>query len=96
MTEEQMGGTVPEPEASASSADQLAQQSVATVAVADEPAATTTPDVTATTATTEDAATPTDRTTDGAAGADGATDTDGAAVADAVTRHQRRRRCRRP
>ncbi len=38
MTEEQMGGTAPEPEASASVADQASEEAVATVAVADEPA----------------------------------------------------------
>ena len=40
MTEEQQGGTTPEPEANAS-ADQVSEQSVAAVAVADEPAADT-------------------------------------------------------
>ena len=40
MTEDQQGGTTPEPEANAS-ADQVSEQSVAAVAVADEPAAIT-------------------------------------------------------
>src|SRR5215217_4527977 len=38
LTEEQQGGTAPEPEASASSADQASEKPVAAVAVADEPA----------------------------------------------------------
>jgi len=38
LTEEQLGGTAPQPEASASTADQSTQPSVATIAVADEPA----------------------------------------------------------
>ena len=42
MTEEQQGGTTPEPEANAS-ADQVSEQSVAAIAVADEPAAITEP-----------------------------------------------------
>ncbi|HEX9044523.1 MAG TPA: S1 RNA-binding domain-containing protein, partial [Candidatus Limnocylindrales bacterium] len=42
LTEEQLGGTAPEPEANASVAEQASEQAVATVAVADEPAATTT------------------------------------------------------
>ena len=37
MTEDQQGGTTPEPEATASD-DQVSEQSVAAVAVADEPA----------------------------------------------------------
>jgi DNA-directed RNA polymerase subunit E'/Rpb7 len=39
LTEEQQGGTAPEPEARASTADQAPEQAVAAVAVADEPAA---------------------------------------------------------
>ena len=39
MTEEQQGGTAPEPEARASTADQASEQAVAAIAVADEPAA---------------------------------------------------------
>ena len=39
MTEEQQGGTTPEPEANAS-ADQVSEQSVAAVALADEPSTT--------------------------------------------------------
>ncbi|HEY6058417.1 MAG TPA: S1 RNA-binding domain-containing protein, partial [Candidatus Limnocylindrales bacterium] len=38
MTEQQLGGTAPEPEAIASVADQASEQAVAAVAVADEPA----------------------------------------------------------
>jgi small subunit ribosomal protein S1 len=38
LTEEQQGGTAPEPEARASTADQAPEQAVAAVAVADEPA----------------------------------------------------------
>ncbi len=41
MTEEQSGGTTPEPEAIASVADQASEEAVAAVAVADEPATTT-------------------------------------------------------
>ena len=41
MTEEQSGGTTPEPEAAASIADQASEDTVAAVAVADEPATTT-------------------------------------------------------
>ena len=40
MTEEKLGGTAPEPEASASVTNQASEQAVGTVAVADEPAAT--------------------------------------------------------
>jgi small subunit ribosomal protein S1 len=39
LTEEKQGGTAPEPEASASAADKASEESVAAVAVADEPAA---------------------------------------------------------
>ncbi|HVA87635.1 MAG TPA: S1 RNA-binding domain-containing protein, partial [Candidatus Saccharimonadales bacterium] len=42
MTEEQLGGTAPQPEANASAADQSSQQPVGSVAVADEPAAVST------------------------------------------------------
>jgi small subunit ribosomal protein S1 len=49
LTEEQQGGTAPEPEAIASVADQASQDTVAAVAVADEPA-TSTDDPAATTA----------------------------------------------
>ncbi|HEV8489595.1 MAG TPA: 30S ribosomal protein S1 [Candidatus Limnocylindrales bacterium] len=45
MTEEQQGGTAPEPEANAS-ADQASEEAVAAVAVADEPAASQTTDST--------------------------------------------------
>jgi small subunit ribosomal protein S1 len=45
LTEEQQGGTAPEPEATAS-ADKASQEAVAAVAVADEPAATQTTDTT--------------------------------------------------
>ena len=41
MTEEQQGGPTPEPEASASAADQASDETVAAVAVADEPATST-------------------------------------------------------
>jgi small subunit ribosomal protein S1 len=41
LTEEQQGGTTPEPEASASITDQASEDSVAAVAVADEPATST-------------------------------------------------------
>ena len=73
MTEEQQGGPTPEPEASASVADQASDQTVAAVAVADEPATSTddtaptteaestpadAPTATADEATTEDAAAP--------------------------------------
>jgi small subunit ribosomal protein S1 len=40
LTEEEQGGTAPEPEASASETDQAPEERVATVAVADEPAST--------------------------------------------------------
>ncbi len=40
MTEEQLGGTAPEPEALASAAEQASEQAVAAIAVADEPAET--------------------------------------------------------
>jgi small subunit ribosomal protein S1 len=39
LTEEQQGGTAPEPEANASAADKASEEAVAAVAVADEPAA---------------------------------------------------------
>ena len=48
MTEEKQGGTTPEPEAIASAADQASEDTVAAVAVADEPA-TSTDDAAATT-----------------------------------------------
>ena len=48
MTDNQQGGTTPEPEAIASAADQASEDSVAAVAVADEPA-TSTDDLAATT-----------------------------------------------
>jgi small subunit ribosomal protein S1 len=55
LTEDQQGGTTPEPEANAS-ADQVSDQSVAAVAVADEPAADTdAAEATASTADTSDA-----------------------------------------
>ena len=41
MTDNQQGGTTPEPEAIASAADQASEDSVAAVAVADEPATST-------------------------------------------------------
>ena len=41
MTEEQQGGPTPEPEAIASAADQASEETVAAVAVADEPATST-------------------------------------------------------
>ena len=41
MTEEKQGGTTPEPEANASVADQASEDTVAAVAVADEPATST-------------------------------------------------------
>ncbi len=44
MTEEQLGGTAPEPEAPASVATTASEEAVATIAVADEPAATPTMD----------------------------------------------------
>jgi small subunit ribosomal protein S1 len=44
LTEEQQGGTAPQPEATASATDEAPEQTVAAVAVADEPAAT--PDAT--------------------------------------------------
>ena len=50
MTEEKQGGTTPEPEAIASATDQASEDTVAAVAVADEPA-TTTDDAAATTET---------------------------------------------
>ena len=40
MTEQQMGGTAPEPEDQTSATDQASEQTVGTVAVADEPAST--------------------------------------------------------
>jgi small subunit ribosomal protein S1 len=46
LTEEQQGGTTPEPEAIASATDQAPEQPVAAVAVADEPATDTTPEST--------------------------------------------------
>ncbi|MGZ6339779.1 MAG: 30S ribosomal protein S1, partial [Candidatus Limnocylindrales bacterium] len=46
MTEEQMGGTAPEPRADALAADQASEEAVATVAVADEPAETIQPNET--------------------------------------------------
>jgi small subunit ribosomal protein S1 len=46
LTEEQQGGTAPEPEARAFTADQAPDQAVAAVAVADEPAASETTDAT--------------------------------------------------
>ena len=45
MTEEQQGGTTPEPEAIASAADQASEERVAAVAVADEPATSDTTDL---------------------------------------------------
>ena len=58
MTEEQSGGTTPEPEATASATDQASETSVAAIAVADEPA--TSQEAPADAATpTEDAAIPT-------------------------------------
>jgi small subunit ribosomal protein S1 len=44
LTEEQQGGTAPEPEARASAADKASEEAVAAVAVADEPAASQTTD----------------------------------------------------
>ena len=41
MTEEKQGGTTPEPEAIASATDQASEDTVAAVAVADEPATST-------------------------------------------------------
>ena len=41
MTEEQQGGPTPEPEAIASVADQASEETVAAVAVADEPVTST-------------------------------------------------------
>ena len=48
LTEEKQGGTTPEPEAIASATDQASEDTVAAVAVADEPA-TSTDDAAATT-----------------------------------------------
>jgi small subunit ribosomal protein S1 len=75
LTEEQQGGPTPEPEASASAADQTSDETVAAVAVADEPA-TSTDDADATT---EAETTPVDAP---AAAADGATADEASAPAD--------------
>jgi small subunit ribosomal protein S1 len=63
LTEEQQGGTAPEPEARASTADQAPEQAVAAVAVADEPAASDT------TSSTEAASPPSGDVTDATNGA---------------------------
>ena len=66
MTEQQQGGTAPEPEARASAADQASEETVGAVAVADEPAASGTE---ASTETQASAADETDRANGARAGA---------------------------
>jgi small subunit ribosomal protein S1 len=81
LTEEQQGGTAPEPEASASAADLASEKPVAAVAVADEPATSeTTPEAADATYVPD-----TIDVADGApAAAETATDIDGASPADAA------------